>query len=200
MQNGVAKFGKHSGVNGFTASEEQIKCLDEMTNLVKTIKFKDLQSAMFFQNGIIISNEALEGLFQYLKETFGVNFLITRRLSQDVLENFFGFVRSMGALFTHPDALQFKYRLRLYLLSKHSNTVFSNNTNCEQSDEHEVTFSSEIFHNAFTDNPITAAEVEVENLSFDETEAVAIDLPDSFEANIALLEDFEKKTREVTFF
>lgn len=189
IHNSMAEFGRHEGVNAFTASEKQVKILDEMTELFKKIKIGKHECCLPFQNGIIISNESLKGLYEMVKEKFQVNFIITRNLDQDVLENFFGFIRSMGSLYTHPDALQFKYRLRLYLLSKHSDTVFSSNTNCEQTDEETVTISSQMFDAAFQDEPITAKEAGEENPSAD-IEVEFQDLPDDLSQ---LLDDFEEK-------
>lgn len=42
---------------------------------------------------------------------------------ENVLENFFGVIRARGGLHDHPDALQFKYRLRSYILGKNEGSL-----------------------------------------------------------------------------
>lgn len=41
---------------------------------------------------------------------FDVQYLLTRRINQDVIENFFGIIRAKGGLHDHPSPLEFKYR------------------------------------------------------------------------------------------
>lgn len=67
-----------------------------------------------FQKGILISNSSLSQLFDYLKEKYEVQFILTYRLNQDIVENFFSAIRAKGGLHDHPSALEFKYRLRSY--------------------------------------------------------------------------------------
>ncbi|KAH8346927.1 hypothetical protein KR059_002985, partial [Drosophila kikkawai] len=68
-----------------------------------------------FQKGILVSNVSLDGLHSYLAEKYGLEYILTSRLNQDILENFFGAMRSKGGLYDHPTPLQFKYRLRKYI-------------------------------------------------------------------------------------
>ena len=42
-----------------------------------------------------------------------------------MLENFFGAIRAKGGLHDHPDALQFKYRLRSYILQRNEGSFSS---------------------------------------------------------------------------
>lgn len=56
-------------------------------------------------------------LYDALKAEYNVQYLITYRLNQDVLENFFGVIRSKGGLYDHPDRLEFQYRMRSYILT-----------------------------------------------------------------------------------
>lgn len=71
---------------------------------------------IIYLTGIIQSNYALKLLYEDVKSRFGLKYILTYRLNQDVLENFFGVVRSKGELNDHPDRQQFKYRLRSYIL------------------------------------------------------------------------------------
>ena len=62
-----------------------------------------------------MTNTALEMLSKYV-EKYDMTYVITNRLNQDVLEHFFGAMRSKGALNDHPSPQDFKYRLRKYIL------------------------------------------------------------------------------------
>lgn len=71
-----------------------------------------------FQRGILMSNKALEFLYHYVNERYGWSYIVTNRLNQDILENFFGAIRSKGGLNDHPTPKEFKYRLRKYIMGK----------------------------------------------------------------------------------
>ena len=76
-----------------------------------------------FQKGILISNNSLKMLLEYVNEHYEMKYILTNRLNQDVLEHFFGAIRGNGGgLNDHPSQKQFIYRLRGYLLGK----IFSN--------------------------------------------------------------------------
>lgn len=49
-----------------------------------------------FQKGIVITSKSLVSLYDDLRKRFNINYLLTRRLNQDVLENFFGIIQQMG--------------------------------------------------------------------------------------------------------
>lgn len=70
-----------------------------------------------------MSNTATQMLFEDVKKRFEVTYLLTYRLNQDVLENFFGVIRGKGGLHDHPDPLEFKYRLRSYILGRNEGSL-----------------------------------------------------------------------------
>lgn len=72
-----------------------------------------------------MTNTSLRLLFEHLKARFSTKYLLTYRLNQDVLENFFGVIRAKGGLHDHPDALEFKYRLRSYILGRNEGSLSS---------------------------------------------------------------------------
>jgi len=49
-----------------------------------------------FQKGIVMANNSLRNLYEDLKLYHNIQYILTRRLNQDVLENFFSFMRAMG--------------------------------------------------------------------------------------------------------
>lgn len=79
-----------------------------------------------YSTGIIQSNKALQMLYIELKSRYNIEYLLTYRFNQDVLENFFGIIRSKGGLHDHPDREEFKYRLRSYLMGSNEGILGSN--------------------------------------------------------------------------
>lgn len=76
------------------------------------------KSLEYFQKGILMSNKALIMLYDYMREMYGMKYILTCRLNQDIVENLFGTMRSKGGLDDRPTPKQFKYRLRKYILGK----------------------------------------------------------------------------------
>ena len=108
-----------------------------MTVFIENIKVGNHKSFLPFQKGIILNNKSLQELFLYLKErystdNFEIQYIFTNRLNQDVIENFFSYLRGMGAAHDKPSALQFIYRLRWYLLGKHCYDMFTEKCNVEE--------------------------------------------------------------------
>lgn len=59
-----------------------------------------------------------------------ISYILTYRLNQDVLENFFGIIRTKGGLHDHPDQEEFRFRLRSYILGRNDG-VISDSANVE---------------------------------------------------------------------
>lgn len=76
-----------------------------------------------FQKGIIISIESLKKLYVDLQGDFNLSYLLTYQLNQDPLEGLFSIIRAIGGLHDHPSALQFKYRLRNYLMGRNDEII-----------------------------------------------------------------------------
>lgn len=76
--------------------------------------------------GILITNASLVRLLANMKDRYKTKYLLTYRLNQDVLENFFGVIRSKGGLHDHPDQLQFMHRMRSYILGKNESGLAVN--------------------------------------------------------------------------
>lgn len=133
-------YGKHEGKNAYGIDlQKQNTILYEMTDLMHKIKIGEHKKLLLFQKGIIVSNNSLEQLFIYLKEkysdeNFVMKYVITRRLNQDLLENFFSFIRATGCAYDHPTALDFKYRLKRYILGKHLSNLFCRTSNVTTSE------------------------------------------------------------------
>ena len=73
------------------------------------------------------SISALQKLHLYISSNFQVRYILTSKLTQDCLENFFSQIRYLGKGNDHPTALQFIYRFRILLFSKNlTNIRFKN--------------------------------------------------------------------------
>ena len=55
-----------------------------------------------------------------LHELYGIEFLMTRQLCQDTVENLFSFIRQVGHTHDHPSPLDFKHRMRLFIVGRHN--------------------------------------------------------------------------------
>lgn len=65
------------------------RILDDMLELMETIRCGGKTTLQTFQKGCIISIKSLKALLQDLKEKYSVNYVMTHRLNQDVIENLF---------------------------------------------------------------------------------------------------------------
>lgn len=55
-----------------------------MENFIKEVRVHGKRSLMQFQKGILLTNQSLRNLYQDMKENFGLTYILTRRLNQDV--------------------------------------------------------------------------------------------------------------------
>lgn len=135
--NSKAKYGQHSGVNAYGINlNEQSKTINEMTQFIEEMRVGQKSSLLPFQKGILLSNKSLTEMSsyiqkQYLSETFKIEYIITRRLNQDILENLFSYLRMMGGGNDHPMPIELKNRLKWYILGKHSASAISQKENTE---------------------------------------------------------------------
>lgn len=70
----------------------------EMKVITKNVEKVEYSCLLPFQNGFLLSNAALQSLLPYLKEKFPngkIDYIITRRLNQDIVENFFSTIRGI---------------------------------------------------------------------------------------------------------
>lgn len=103
--------------------EEQKMFLDEAYSFVQTMRKrgKTKNPALLpFQKGLMLNCKALPVLHETLQEMFPAEEILipTMYINQDALERFFGVIRAMGHTYTSPTALEFKYRMRKYLILK----------------------------------------------------------------------------------
>ena len=139
LSNASSLYGDKPGRNAYgTDLDKQDAILDKMETLMTTMRVHKFNNLIQFQKGVIISIRSLRQLRTDLNKKYGLTYLLTRRLNQDVLENFFSYIRGMGGANDHPDPLSFVHRLKWHILGRHSEALFTDNTNCEEVAESEA--------------------------------------------------------------
>lgn len=113
--------------------EEQNTILHRMDEFIQTMRVGKRSAPLQFQKGIMLSNESLRDMFLYIQQRYSsearpIQYLLTSRLNQDVLENMFSYLRICEGYdqFT-PGEL--RNRLKWYILGKHSEYTIVSNTN-----------------------------------------------------------------------
>ena len=118
-RNGYHKSGNEnkSGLGVYWEKQEEslrrMKALTESMVVGPSKKMKNARREMLpFQRGILCSINAVRALWAELKEE-GFDWLATKNLNQDLLENFFSAIRGLSCMDTNPNPVQFCTRLRI---------------------------------------------------------------------------------------
>ncbi|VVC40893.1 Hypothetical protein CINCED_3A023031 [Cinara cedri] len=91
----------------------------------------------------MISNTSLINLFKEVGE-YGVSYITTRKLNQDVVENLFSFLKGINvSASNYITALDFMSCLKWYILGKNLNVVFIENRSTENGVKESFLDSSE---------------------------------------------------------
>ena len=103
----------------FNANSDQVKFLTEAKTCLENLKFlnKTGRNPPCI-SGWITNIAALLVLWEELKGTYSFKFLLTRRLTQDCLENLFSIVRFTGGNNTTPDCSKFRHTLKSVLTNQ----------------------------------------------------------------------------------
>ncbi len=102
----------------------------------------------------VMSIESLYGVYRDFTKHYQWKYILTSRLNQDCLENFFSRIRRIGGFYDHPQATEVRNRIRLLiLLSEKVNSIIStrasvapkgNNCN-EHQDQDLLIMTSQLF-------------------------------------------------------
>lgn len=129
--------------------DTQNKILEDMkSNITKmrVITKKGVKKNLLpFQKGIIMSIRSLKMLFKDMQAEYKISYLITNRLNQDILEGLFSIMRYNGGLHDHPSPLEFKYRLRNYILGRNDGAISSAANVEDQQDSEEIMITDNNF-------------------------------------------------------
>lgn len=123
--------------------EKQDLILEDMKNVMATMRCNGKKTQQLFQKGCIISITSLQELYKELRNTYGIEYILTHRLNQDCLENMFSQIRSRGGLDDHPSPLAAVYRLRMIILGK-TQGMLQNNTNTNNPEDDTETIVSKV--------------------------------------------------------
>lgn len=110
---------------------EQDKKLDEVYQMIRDMRAnysRFANSLQVFQKAILISISSLRSLRTDMENMYGMTYILTHRLNQDCLENFFSQVRARGGHSDHPSPLNALYRIRMIILGKISMVQENPNT------------------------------------------------------------------------
>ena len=69
--------------------DAQYSCLMDFGKLMRDTRFVGRRKALPFQDGFVMSCTALRGLYSMLGRKYGLKYMLTSRLNQDCVENFF---------------------------------------------------------------------------------------------------------------
>lgn len=117
------------------------------------MKVKGKKSLLPFQKGIIISMDSLEGLLKDQKQ-FGLQYVMTTRLTQDILERLFSQIRRAEHLCDHPTASEVISRLKKILLANKMPKP-STKTNIQtNADKPGVCLTAELVESAFSQTEV----------------------------------------------
>lgn len=116
----------------FKGLDYQMTLLRECDEFLKNLKVvnnqnSDVTKKVRFITGWRISISGLKHLWTLLSNV-GYQFVLTRRLNQDALENFFGFIRQQNGNCTNPTPIQFERSFRKLICI---NLLNSGTENCE---------------------------------------------------------------------
>ena len=115
-----------------------------MIKKLRKIGKPDSAALLPFQRGILLACKGMKQLFPYLKERYGFDYVLTKRLNQDFIENLFSVVRAIGATNDHPDATDALDRLRLHMIGQDTGIVVENSSVKFEEDSEVVMITGDI--------------------------------------------------------
>jgi hypothetical protein len=118
---------------------KQKEALEKMRRLCETMRKPNYNRMLPFQNGIVSSIRALCLLYDELHSNYHVQYIMTRKLNQDCLENYFSQLRYRGGPYDHPTAVSAIYRIRMLILGNNPNIATDprnlNTIDCSSGDD-----------------------------------------------------------------
>ena len=146
--NSRTKQGKFPWMSAYGLSlESQDKLLDEMYNTMSSMRVIGKTTLLPFHEGFMMSIAATKGLLKDINTAYGADYILTARLNQDCLENFYSQLRGLGHHYDHPSPIEVRNRFRLLLLTRNSVDLNSSNVQRDATadaltDDDDITSSS----------------------------------------------------------
>ena len=149
--------------NDFKKMVNQLEILNKSKNEIanmriiikvckKTGQVFQKKSLLPFQKGWIVSINAAIELVDKLRLKYDAMFLLTARVNQDCLECLFGIIRFIGGPNAHPGCVEFKNRLRLFLLGR-SSAFIVKGAAVKADEEEGITLSEQILEGIDNEEP-----------------------------------------------
>jgi hypothetical protein len=101
----------------FSYSHEQLEVLNQVRDTILTMRRPQKQSIQIFQKGILLSIASIKTLYCEMRRRYSIQYLLTYKVNQDVLENHFGRIRCWGGT-EHPSPIESLRRIKLIMLGK----------------------------------------------------------------------------------
>lgn len=114
---------------------EQDIFLNEVYDVINSMRCKGESSLQIFQKGILMYINGIKQLVQILREN-EIKYLLTIKLNKDLLANLFCQLRSRDDFNDYPSPLNVMYRLRMIILGENAGIV-SNNLNTIDNNQEE---------------------------------------------------------------
>ncbi len=126
-------LGLEPGFKKFLNQKDVLLRAKEEIGAMRTVNIKVLQTTgrlepvnalLPFQKGFLVSIDAALELYDKIRNDYAAKFLLTSRINQDCLENFFSRIRYIGGSpDNHPGCCEFVSRFRLLVLGQSSQYI-----------------------------------------------------------------------------
>ena len=127
FNSGTSKNATRQMGHAYSEKTDQKTKLEETSTWLYSVQRKS-KYKIHCLYGWRVAISSLIGLFDDLKDNHSVKYLLTDRLNQDCLENFFSCVRGKGGHRTHPSATEFRLAYRQILVDYFN--LKSSRSNC----------------------------------------------------------------------
>ena len=102
------------------SNKEGLEFVEDAVCQLKTLQILDKDSNVInqrfrFLQGFALALSSVKALYEHLQQEFGFEFLLTRRLCQDSIENFFGVIRGRNGYNANPTCLEFSRSVKIIL-------------------------------------------------------------------------------------
>lgn len=112
-------------------------------------KNQELQDAhQVFQKGIMMSITSIKALRNEMEKNFGHKYLLTHRVNQDCLENFYSQMRYRNGASDHPSPVECLFNMKSIILGKNPGIAANMHTNTVDRDPEE--YASANFQNCIS--------------------------------------------------
>lgn len=128
-------------------ANKQLEALEKMEALVHGMKvfFRKRDGSLIprqtmlpFQQGILMSIASIRALLDYTKREYQATYILTAKVNQDFIENFFTQFRSLFGPNTHPSPVEAMQRYRILQIGQHSEIVAKNPSVAVEEDQETV--------------------------------------------------------------